>query len=142
MTEDLGDAFDGDVPLVEARGEGVPEGVAVDVGAAEVLGRILLYHIMPRGAVPAHQKAFLAELMAVLVQIGLDFLLEPGIDRDDAILPALAVDRHEAARQVDIADPQAAHLGHPQAPVGHEKNAHPMLIFRDGFGQLLDFFLR
>jgi len=51
VAEELGYALDLDTFIIQDRGEGVAEGMAVNIPAAEVFYRVFLHHVMPGAAI-------------------------------------------------------------------------------------------
>jgi len=142
MAEELGDTLDLDPLIVQDRGKGVAEGMAVNIPAAKVFNRVFLHHVMPGAAIQPDKKRLLIEIVAVLREILFDDILKPGGQRHNPLLAPLAGDPHEAPGQVDIAHPEIAHLRYPQARMGHEVKAEEMPIAFDVFEENINFFGR
>jgi len=133
MAEDLRNALDRHVILIKAGSEGMAEGVTVDVGTAEIKGRVFLYRVMPGGTITAYEKGIGAELVSVLLKIILDLLLQTGVDRHDPFLVALPMNQQKASCQVKAVDAKTAHLRHPEASVRHKKYSQSVLVFFNAF---------
>jgi hypothetical protein len=118
----------------------VAEGVAVDVTAAQVPPRVFLDHVMPGAAVSSHEERPGGEMTPGAAEVCLDEGLKLRGEGYDALPPPLAGDANEPPGQVDVGNPEAAHLGNPEAREEHYRETEAVAIPPDVLQKIFHFF--
>ncbi|HNR90637.1 MAG TPA: hypothetical protein PKM65_20040 [Spirochaetota bacterium] len=139
MSKELGDTFKLDTLFVKGRCEGMPESMAVNVPAAEVLLGIFLNHVVPGAPVPADERRFRFKILSMFAKVFLDEGLKIRRKGDDPLPASLAGDADETSREVDVTHLETAHLGNPEPGQEHDRETEAMAIPPDVFQKNFNF---